>query len=461
MRTYIIRAFLPWLIFLAFADGSLPGLQLATLGGAICLLLFNWSALRKKFLFDWASLIFFIAFWVIGVGLGETPFVKYSLLSAYFFLAIISFLSLLLKVPVALQHARTRTSVQFWTHPIFIGVNYWITIFWSFVFFAAGLSAALFYIGIGTKLLMTSILPVIFIVVGIFFTALFPDKYKAKMTKKGTVAALPGISSIKIVMIGHVKLAYRIIGHGPLLILAGAERMNMHHWDPDFLKQLSQNYTVLIFDYPGVGYSEYQQMPYTAKQLASYLEKMIDALKLTPSAMIGYSMGGMVAQAFACKFSKKIKALVLISTSAGGSQSERYENLKQDYTGLNREDCDLILKQYFSDDVIVRMKNKLYRVYDGAVFEGAITEKIIDEQKKLIEDWYRDEKNIAEMKHVKLPILLIVGKHDQIIPASNSQMMKKLFQNVKLVEYNDAGHGVIYQYPADIVSEINRFLGDL
>ncbi len=91
MRTYIIRAFLPWLIFLAFADGSVAGLKLATLGGEFCLFLFSWQALRKKFLFDWASLIFFTVFWIVGVGLGKSLFVKYSLLSAYIFLSLISF----------------------------------------------------------------------------------------------------------------------------------------------------------------------------------------------------------------------------------------------------------------------------------------------------------------------------------------------------------------------------------
>ena len=127
----------------------------------------------------------------------------------------------------------------------------------------------------------------------------------------------------------------------------------------------------------------------------------------------------MVAQTFARKFSKKIKALVLISTSADGSQSEKYENLKQDYTGVNREDYDVILNQYFSDDVIPRMKEKMYRIYDSAVFEGAITQKIVDEQKKLLVDWYGDDTNVDKLKQLKLPVLIIVGKQNKRIPQSN------------------------------------------
>ena len=395
----------------------------------------------------------------MGVGLGKTPLVQYSVLIAYLFLAVLSFLTLLLRVPVTLQHAKVRMSAQHWHHPIFIGVNYWITTAWGFVFLLCGIAVALFYMGFGTKLLMFSVVPVVLIVSGIFFTALFPDKYKEKMTKEGTIAALPGISGTKTVAIGSVKIAYRVLGHGPLIILAAGARMNMHHWDPDLLKHLSQNFTVLIFDYPGVGHSDYKQMPYTAKQLASYIDNMIEALKLKPVALVGYSIGGMVAQAFARKFSKKIKALVLISTSADGSQSEKYENLKQDYTGVNREDYDVILNQYFSDDVIPRMKEKMYRIYDSAVFEGAITQKIVDEQKKLLVDWYGDDTNVDKLKQLKLPVLIIVGKQDKRIPPSNSLMMKKIFKNAKLVEYDDAGHGVIYQYPTDISGEIKGFLG--
>ncbi len=439
MRTYIIRAFLPWLIFLAFADGSVLGLKIATLGGALTLLLFNWRALKEKFLFDWASILFLIMMWAASVEFGQSFLVTYSLLIAYLFLAIISFMSLWLRVPVALQHAKSRVAVQYWNHPLFIGVNHWITVSWGIVFLMAGISVGLFDLGIGSKFLMISIIPVVLLVGGIIFTALFPDHYKKKVIKVGTVAALNDLSGPKMIPIGTMRLIYRTIGKGPLLILLQDSQMNLHHWDPDFIKMLSQQFELFLFDYPGVGYSTYQQMPYTAEQLARCVKEMIDSLSLKPLALLGYGMGGVIAQSFAIQFPKAIKALILIAI-----------NESFDEIGNKREDYDKMLELYFSKAAILRVKAKLYKIYDGAALEGSITEEIVKKQKQLLEDW-NAAKN--DMKKIPLPILLITGAND-------SRLAIESHDQVKLMKYDDAGHGVIYQYPKDVAQEISKFLGE-
>lgn len=457
MRTYIIRAFIPWLIYLAFADGSVLGLKIAAVGGLLSLFLFNWRALRQKFLFDWASVVFFVGMWLAGVGLGETLLVKYSLLLAYLFLSFVSFLSLLLHVPVALQHAKSKVSVIYWDHPIFIGMNYWLTIFWGVVFLLAAFSTLLFAFGIGSELVMISIIPIILLISGLLFTAIFPDGYKKKMTKIGTVAALPGLSEIIRVKVGVGYLAYRTLGQGPLLVMIHGALMNMHHWDPELLRQLSLQFKVIIFDYPGIGYSDDQQMQYTAKQIATCLKTMLDVEKLTPEVVLGYSLGGAIAQSFATLFPTMLKRLILIATNAGGSSAllrDQSADKKFNFTGANREDYDKVLELYFPESVRERFKDKMYQIYDGAVFEGVITDEMIKKEGSLREAWNKDDDHFEKLKQLKLPILLIAGKEDLLVPVDNTLLMQKHLKHARKVVYNDAGHGVIYQYPKDVADQI-------
>jgi pimeloyl-ACP methyl ester carboxylesterase len=336
---------------------------------------------------------------------------------------------------------------------------------WGLVFLFYALLVLLFYFGIGTKLWMMQILPTASLVFAIGFMIIFPDVYKTRFMKKGMLSAIPGISEIKLAKMGNVTLGYRMVGEGPLLILAHGARTNMHSWDPDLLKKLSESFQVLIFDYPGIGYSTYKKMQFSAATIIDCLHGLIDKLKLKPAALIGYSFGGLIAQKFAIKYPRELKALVLIATTCGGSEAVWCdEEVVQKLTRSSEQEIpseehfQQMMSVMFIPEVLPRLIERVRKIMVSSAIEGLVSREMQQKERQVIEQWRVDDHLAKQITKLKLPVLIIAGKQDVVVPFANTGLLKKKFSNAKLVSYDDAGHGVIYQYPLDIADEIKKFL---
>jgi len=322
MRTYILKSLLPWLIFFAFADGTVAGLLYGAVGGLVCLLIFDFYPLKKFFVLDWSGLLFFTCMIVVSFVFPKSMLIYYSLLLATVLLTVVSLITVIVKKPWALAYAKIQTPRSYWHHPVFISVNSWVTVVWGVVFLVYAVLLVLFNVGIGAKLWMLQILPTAALVFAMGFMLIFPDFYREKTLKQGGVAAIDGISKVHIAKLGpNVEMGYRLLGKGPLLVLAHGAQTNMHSWDPFFLQRLSEHFQVLIFDYPGVGYSVCQNLPFTAETIANCVHGILDKLKLRASAIVGYSMGGLIAQKYAVDYADEVTALILISTTCGGDEA--------------------------------------------------------------------------------------------------------------------------------------------
>jgi pimeloyl-ACP methyl ester carboxylesterase len=465
MRTYILRGLLPWIILFAFADGSAQGLFYAAIGGLLVLFIFNFYSLKKFFLLGWVTLLFFIVMLFISFAWPESILVKYDLLIANAVLTVLCFTTLIARRPFSLPYAKMLTAKIYWQHPLFIIVNYWITAVWGLAFLFYTILIILFMLGIGNKLWMLQILPVAALVFAIGFMVLFPDYYRRRATRQGTVASLPNISVIKTVNFGNVQIGYRLLGQGPLLVMVPGALMNMHHWDPDMLAQLSKNFQVLLFDYPGVGYSSYQNMPFTAEKLADCLYNLIDKLQLQIKAIVGYSMGGWIAQKYAVKYSQNVAALVLIGTTCGGPNAvwcdktveQKLETCVSDDISSEEQFANM-MSVMFPQLIIPRIFNKIMKIFVAAVLEGTPKKKMVQLERQIIDDWRIDNQLVKQISELDLPVLIISGLQDVVMPPENAKLLQTKFSNSKLLEYDDAGHGVIYQYPLDIADNIRDFL---
>lgn len=465
MRTYILIALLPWLIFFAFADGTSLGLSFSSVGALLFLFVFNWKAIRKFFSFAWVSLVFFLIMYVSHHFGSEFILVRYNLFAATLVLAVFGFVSLMIHRPFTLPYAKIQAPKVFWNHPVFIHVNYWLTAVWCLVFLFYAALVLLFNFGFGTKLWMLEVLPTVALVFAIGFMILFPDIYKNKFIKKGMVAGIAGISEVQLAELGNITIGYRTLGEGPLLILTNGAFTNMHSWDPDLLKKLSKNFQVLIFDYPGIGYSTYQQMPFSAETIVGCLYNFIDQLKLKPIAIVGYSMGGLIAQKFAVKYPNKLKALVLISTTCGGCEAtwcgaqtlQKIERVAAKKIS-GEEQLDRMLSVMFTPESLPRFAIRTKKILTSAAIEGLVSNEMQQKEREIIERWRTDDELAKQIVKLKLPVLIIAGKRDEMVPFANAELLAKKFSQAKLIAYDDAGHGVMYQYPLDVADSIKEFL---
>ena len=112
-----------------------------------------------------------------------------------------------------------------------------------------------------------------------------------------------------------------MFGKGDPIILFNGASDNMDAWDPSFLTAISSNHTVIVFDQRGIGNSTVGSKPYTYPQLANDTAGLLDALKIPKADVMGYSLGGHIAQAFTISHPEKVNRLILVATTCGGKDA--------------------------------------------------------------------------------------------------------------------------------------------
>src|SRR5919112_4993395 len=139
---------------------------------------------------------------------------------------------------------------------------------------------------------------------------------------------------LKKVRVGDIDVAYKMFGKGDPIILFNGASDNMDAWDPSLLKGLSSNHTVIVFDQRGIANTTIGSKPYTYQQLANDAAGLLDALKIPKVDVMGYSLGGHIAQAFTVSYPEKVNRVILVATMCGGKDSipkpQEFKNLQEE-----------------------------------------------------------------------------------------------------------------------------------
>jgi pimeloyl-ACP methyl ester carboxylesterase len=133
----------------------------------------------------------------------------------------------------------------------------------------------------------------------------------------------PGLVNIqdiplKKVHAGDIDIAYKVFGKGDPIILHNGANDGMDAWDPSFLKGISSNHTVIVFDQRGIGNTTAGSKPYTMQLLANDTAGLLDALKIPKANVMGYSLGSFIAQQFAIMYPDKVSSIILVAGTCGG-----------------------------------------------------------------------------------------------------------------------------------------------
>ncbi|MBZ0200360.1 MAG: alpha/beta hydrolase, partial [Ignavibacteriaceae bacterium] len=136
--------------------------------------------------------------------------------------------------------------------------------------------------------------------------------------------------------IQNAKIAYTIYGQGDPIILCMGYGGNMDLWDEHFIDLLKQKFKVIVFDYRGMGYSTNSDSTFTINTLADDINELCQFLNIDKAHILGWSMGGYVAQTFAINYPEKVNKLVLYATDFGGTvaqtSSQEIANILSDST---------------------------------------------------------------------------------------------------------------------------------
>jgi pimeloyl-ACP methyl ester carboxylesterase len=265
-----------------------------------------------------------------------------------------------------------------------------------------------------------------------------------------------------------ISFAYRRWGKPGTLPLVFNQHFtgNLDNWDPAVLDGLAKEREIILFNNAGVASSS-GEVPNTFAGMAKNAEAFIDALGLKQIDLLGFSIGGMVAQQITLDRPELIRKLILVGTAprdhdAGNGQGHITPETASIFGASYNPPENLWLKVFFTDSEESQaagrefLKRYLSRTENR---DAAVNEKVAPAQIAAVGEWGTPRgERFAYLKNIKQPTLVVSGNHDVIVYTSNSLHLVQNMPNAKLILYPDANHGSWYQNHEDFVFETNRFL---
>ncbi|NPD84936.1 alpha/beta hydrolase [Lentimicrobium sp. L6] len=265
-------------------------------------------------------------------------------------------------------------------------------------------------------------------------------------------------SSILYAEITDAKIAYRVYGEGSPIILCTGYATNMDLWSNVFIEALQKHYQVIVFDYRGMGKSSNSGTSFTMASLAKDLSEFMEAIGIKEAHILGWSMGGYVAQMFAIQYPEKLKKLILYATDPGDGITI---NPSKEIIGIlsspKSSSLDL-LKTLFPNDWLAKHP-KPWLVLPHAT--EAYHPKTIGMEYEAVQKWLEPlGGSVGHLHQLKMPVLLICGNKDKVVPCQNSTILHDSIRSSTLINVYDSGHGMMYQIPSTFSSYVLAFLGD-
>ena len=262
---------------------------------------------------------------------------------------------------------------------------------------------------------------------------------------------------------GDVTFAYRELGrhHGgtPVVMLTHLAAV-LDNWDPRIIDGLAAKHHVIAFDSRGIGASSGSPSS-SMEQMADDAITFIKAKGLQKVDLLGFSLGGMVAQEVVLKDPQRIRRMVLAGTGPAGGEGisavagVTFRDIARGFfTGQDAKQFLFFTRTPAGIEAgkafLARLKERT-EDRDADISVGAFLAQL-----KALRVW--GQKAPADLSVVRQPVLVVNGDQDRMVPTVNTHDLARRLPDSELIIYPDAGHGGAFQFHADFMRSTLEFL---
>jgi pimeloyl-ACP methyl ester carboxylesterase len=265
--------------------------------------------------------------------------------------------------------------------------------------------------------------------------------------------------SLATVAVDGAQIVCRRIGTGPPLLVLNGFAATSADWDPSFIDGLASFNELVLLNNRGIGGSTDNGQPFDIGKLADDAAHVIGTLGFERTSVMGWSMGGFIAQALALQHPERVDKLILLSTDSGGIEADMASpavwSKLIDTSGTPHEQARRLLFLLFPNDVAKSFYRKFGDIIAAA--RAQLSPELLKRQAVAMDTWHSS--GVANrLRQIRGPVLIATGSEDIVIPPSNALKLMNAIPGAWLAQFPRSGHAFIAQYPQAVAELINSFL---
>jgi pimeloyl-ACP methyl ester carboxylesterase len=261
------------------------------------------------------------------------------------------------------------------------------------------------------------------------------------------------------------SIAWYERGSGQPLLLNMGSASTMGEWDPALLRELAGQHRLILWDYRGMGLSRGSLRGLTMDRLADDAAEFLGAIGVRRADVLGWSLGGFVAQRMAVRHPDRVRRMVLAGTNPGGPATVLGPEWAQAVDSDPDRSGAAVMRTLYPNTPAGRAAGRAFlNRLDTAAETGEIPDDFtvpragFDAQIAAEERWMASAANLRQLRSLRIAVLVAGGSRDVLTPPANDATITRAIPRATRTSFASGGHAFLFQFAPQFSREVTAFL---